>query len=217
MRGPLRIFVALLCLASAARPLGAQELGLVAVAARSGNAELPDPYGLGAFAQFRGASWLFRLSLVRYGDDTDKAGTVCQVYSPRIGCHVEKVSTSARMGGLRLTAMRGLKVRHLLDLGVGGGLSFNQLTAEAKGESGFRADLQTPNTGQIGYLGITSIALTPIPSVPVKLVAGLTGHWVRFRGCASAEDKTSGYAPFCGWNRFTEVQAGLSVTVPRKG
>lgn len=216
MRSRIRVLVVLVALAAAAASVQAQELGLVGVAATSANAELPDPRGLGAFAQFRGASWLFRVSLVRFGDDTEKAGTVCQVYSPRIGCRVEEVSTSARMGGLRLTAMRAVRVGDLLDLGIGGGLSFNQLTAHAEGKSGFRADLQIPNTGQIGYLGATTVALAPLPSVPVRLVAGLTGHWVRFRGCASPEDKTSGYAPFCGWDRFTEVQGGVSVTIPRR-
>jgi hypothetical protein len=103
-----------------------------------------------------------------------------------------------------------------VEIGVGGGLSFNSLTVDARGESGFRADLHMPSTGQIGYLGSTSLAFSPMPSVPVRLVAGVTGHWVKFRGCVSAEDKTSGYAPFCGWDRFTEVQAGLSVTVPRQ-
>jgi len=194
----------------------AQELGLVAVGATSENVEFPDPSGFGAYAQFRSAPWLFRISYLRYSDDTRKSGTVCQVYSPRIGCRTEGVATSSRMGGLRLTAERALRLGELMEIGVGGGLSFNSLTVDAWGESGFRADLHMPNTGQIGYLGSASLALAPMPSVPVRLVAGLSGHWVKFRGCVSAEDRTSGYAPFCGWTRFTEVQAGLSVTVPRK-
>jgi len=209
--------VAGLAVALAPKGTPAQELGLVAVAARSGNAELPDPFGQGAFAQIGGGSWSFRLALIRYGDATEKPGTVCQVYSPRIGCHGEEVSTSVRMGGLRGTAMRAVKVGTMASLEVGGGLSFNQLSAEARGESGSRADLQLSHTGQIGYLGVASLALTPVPSVPVKLVAGIAGHWVKFRGCASAEDKTSGYAPFCGWDRFTEIHAGISVTIPREG
>lgn len=216
MRRLLRVPVLLVMLASGARSLHAQELGLLAVGAASDNVELPTPRGFVAFGQLRRASWLFRLSLVRYDDATDKAGTVCQVYSPRIGCRAEGVSTTARMGGLRFTAMRAVRVGELLELGFGGGLSFNQLSAEARGESGSRADLHLPNTGQIGYLGTASVAVAPVPALPVKLVAGLSGHWVEFRGCVSAEDRTSGYAPFCGWDRFTEAQAGLSFTLPRR-
>jgi len=203
-------------LAAGAGSVGAQDLGIVAVSAASQNAELPDPRGYGALVQFRSAPWLFRISYLRYSDETRKDGTVCRVYSPRIGCRIEGVETSARMGGLRVVAERGVRLGERLEVGLGGGLSFNSLTVDAMGESGLRADLQMPHTGQIGYLGSGSVAVLPVPSVPVRLVAGYTGHWVKFRGCASAEDRTSGYAPFCGWDRFTELQAGLSVTVPRK-
>lgn len=216
MRHLSRLPAVLVMLAAGAGPLGAQDLGLVVVGASSANVELPDPQGLGAFAGFRSAPWLFRLSYLRYSADTRKSGTVCRVYSPRIGCRTEGVATSARMGGLRLSAERAVRVGERLELGAGGGLSFNSLTVDARGESGFRADLHMPKTGQIGYLGSASLALSPVPSVPVKVVAGLTGHWVKFHGCVSAEDRTSGYAPFCGWDRFTELQVGLSVTVPRK-
>ncbi len=216
MRHLSRLPAVLVMLAAGAGSLGAQDLGLVAVGASSGNVELSDPQGFGAFAQLRSDSWLFRLTYLRYSDETRKSGTVCRVYSPRIGCRTEGVATSARMGGLRLTAERAVRFGERLEMGAGGGLSFNSLTADAWGESGSRADLHMPNTGQIGYLGTAFLAVSPVPSVPVKLVAGLTGHWVKFRGCVSAEDKTSGYAPFCGWERFTEFQAGISVTVPRR-
>ena len=216
MRRLSRLSAFLLALAAEAGSLGAQELGVVAFGVSSENVEFPDPYGFGAFAQFRDSDWLFRLSYVRYSDDTRKSGTVCRVYSPRIDCRTEGVATSARMGGLRLTGQRAVWVGELLEVGAGGGLSFNSLTVDARGESGFRADLHMPNTGQIGYLGSASLALSPLAAVPMKLVAGISGHWVKFRGCVSAEDRTSGYAPFCGWDRFTEVQVGLSVTVPRQ-
>lgn len=206
----------LAALAAGAGSVGAQDLGVVVVGAASQNVEFPDPTGYGAFAQLRSAPWLFRISYLRYRDETTKQGTVCQVYSPRIGCRMEGVETSARMGGLRVVVERGMRVGERLEVGLGGGLSFNSLNVDATGESGFRADLYTPHTGQIGYLGSGSLAVLPVPSMPVRLVAGVTGHWVKFRGCASAEDKTSGYAPFCGWDRFTELHAGLSVTVPRR-
>jgi hypothetical protein len=215
MRHLSRLPAVLVMLAAGAGPLGAQDVGLVGVGVASENVELPDPVGFGAFVQFRSAPWLFRLSYLRYADETRKSGTVCQVYSPRIGCRTEGVATSARMGGLRAVAERSLQVARSLELGVGGGVSFNSLTVNATGESGFRADLYLPKTGQLGYLGSASLAFTPAPSLPVRLLAGITGHWVKFRGCVSAEDKTSGYAPFCGWDRFTEVHAGVSVTVPR--
>jgi len=196
--------------------VGAQELALVAVRASSDNVELPKPNGFGAFAEFDLAPWRLRVTYVRYGDDTQKAGLVCRVYSPRIGCRTEWVATSAHLSGLRLTVVRALRLTGRLEVSAGGGLSFNQLGVTSTGTSGGRADLHMPNSGQIGYVGTASAALTPMPGIPVRVVGGASGHWVRFRGCVSAEDKTSGYAPFCGWNRFTEVQLGVSVVVPRR-
>lgn len=194
---------------------GAQELGLSAVGASSANPELPDARGFGAFAQLEAGSWRARLSLLRYSDDTAKSGTVCQVYSPRIGCVAEGVATTARLSGLRFTLLRAVRLGERVEVGGGAGVSFNTLAASSRGESGRRADLYLPNTGQLGYLGAASLAVAPLPEVPVRLVAGASGHWVRFNGCTSAEDRTSGYAPFCGWDRFTEIQIGLSVVVPR--
>lgn len=195
--------------------ISAQELGLVAVRATSDNVELPDPHGFGAFAEFDFAPWGLRVTYVRYGDDTQKDGVVCQVYSPRIGCHTEWVATSAHLSGLRLMAVRAVRIGDRFEVSGSGGLSFNQLGVTSTGVSGWRADLHMPNAGQIGYVGTASVAFTPVRDLPVRLVGGASGHWVRFRGCVSTEDKTSGYAPFCGWNRFTEIQLGVSAMIPR--
>lgn len=205
-----------LALVVAVAPCAAQDVGVLAVRATSRNAELPHPKGFGAFAQFELASWRARLTWLRYSDETAKRGVVCEVYSPRIGCRAEGVATSARMGGLRLTVLRTLSLGDVLEFGAGGGVSFNSLGASSLGDSGKRADLHMPNTGQIGYLGSGSIAVAPLPRLPVKLVAGVSEHWVRFKGCVDATDPTSGYAPFCGWERFMEVLVGVSVALPRQ-
>lgn len=194
-----------------------QELGVVAVRATSGNPEFPHAAGTGVYAQLEAAGWATRLTLLRYSDDTEKSGTVCKVYSPRIGCRTEGTSTSARLSGLRLTVLRSLRLGEVAQLGLGGGMSFNSLSASSVGESGQRADLFLPNTGQIGYVGAASVGVTPVPVIPVRLTGAASGHWIRFNGCADPEDRTSGYAPFCGWERFVEVQVGVSVVIPRPG
>lgn len=192
-----------------------QEVGVVAVRASSGNPELPSSGGLGAFVEISSGGWQTRVSYLRYGDETEKDGTVCQVYSPRIRCRTEGVATSARISGLRLTVMRSLYRGSRARLAAGAGMSFNSLSATSMGESGRRADLYMPNTGQIGYVGAGSVGVSPIPGVPLRLVGVASGHWVRFNGCADPQDPTSGYAPFCGWGRFLEVQVGASVVIPR--
>lgn len=213
----LRLVVTVVLLAGAgALPAASQELGLSAVISHSGNVELPEPLGFGASVHFDLGAWVAGLSYLRYSDETRKNGIVCQVYSPRIGCRTEEVHTSARLGGLRGTIQRVLRVGDRIEFRAGGGLSFNQLVVTSQGVSGFRGDLHMPNTGQIGYLGVASLRVKPLPAVPLNLWAGTSGHWIEFKGCVDPTDKTSGYAPFCGWDRFTEIQVGLSVIVPRR-
>ena len=204
-----------ICLLGVPSGAAAQTLGATAVWGSSPNAELPHPQGLGLFAQVDAAGFGFRLSYLRYSDSTRKLGTVCRVYSPRIECGLEDVDTSARLGGLRADILKTVALGELVQLGEGGGMSFNSLTATSTGDSGRPADLLMPKTGQIGRQATASLSVTPVPGVPFALVASYSLHWVKFRGCASVEDRTSGYAPFCGTDRFREVRVGGSVTIPR--
>jgi hypothetical protein len=194
----------------------AQQLGGLVVRASSPNVELPDPDGIGVFAELDASGFGFRLTYLRYSDSTRKQGTVCQVYSPRIGCVLEGVDMSTRLGGLRFDVQKLLGLGDLAEVGVGGGMSFNSLTASATGDSGRDADLHLPKTGQIGRQATATLSVTPVPGVPFKLVGSYAFHWVHFKGCVAADDPTSGYAPFCGTDRFREIQVGASFTLPRQ-
>jgi len=136
------------------------------------------------------------------------------VYSPRIGCVTEGVDTSARMGGLRLDVLKTLDLGGVAQLGAGGGVSFNSLTTTTTGDSGRAADLHLPNTGQIGRQATLALTLAPVPGIPLRLVGSYALHWVSFKGCVDPSDPTSGYAPFCGTDRFREIQVGASFLIP---
>lgn len=201
-------------LASGPSAGAAQELGLSWVHATSPNPELPHPTGFEVVGQAPHLGWLFRVGYTRYSDDTDKTGTVCRVYSPRIDCGEERVLSSMTLSGVRLGVMRTVDLGPFIRIGGGGGLSFSSITSHAESAAtGARADLLQPNAGHIGYQGLVSLAVTPIPGVPLRLHAGLTEHWVNFHGCADPTDKTSGYAPFCGTDRFQEISVGLTWDV----
>lgn len=188
----------------------------MAVWASSTNAELPRPQGFGVFGQAEALGVGYRLTYLRYSDSTSKPGIVCQVYSPRIDCTTEGVDTSVRVGSARVEVLKLVPLGERIQLGVGGGASFNSLLVTATGESGRMADTGTPSSGNLGGLGTMSLALTPVASVPLTLRATGSLHWVRFNGCESPDDPTSGYAPFCGTDRFREIHVGLSYRVPRE-
>lgn len=204
----------LIALGLAAHPAPGQELAARAVHASSPNPELPGPDGFGLSGQVASGDWLFRIDFTRYAQETVKAGTVCRVYSPRVDCGTEEVSTSASMSGLRLGVLRTVGVGSAVRVGVGGGLSLSALSTSAWGVSGRRADLSAPRTAQPGYLGMLSVDVAPLRGVPLRVVATATAHWVRFEGCADPTEETSGYAPFCGTDRFRELAVGLSWELP---
>ena len=208
-------FLGMAALSLAPAGAASQDLGVVRVVGESSNRELPHAQGFGAFGQVEAAGFAFRLSYLRYSDSTEKEGVVCQVYSPRIACGPEMVSTTARLSGLRADVLRFVSVGSAVQIGGGPGVSFNSVSAESRGVSGQRADLQTPNAGQLGYQATAAASFAPIPGIPLKVVGSYALHWVRFVGCADPSDRTSGYAPFCGKDRFQEVRLGLSFLVPR--
>jgi len=195
-------------------PAAGQDAGLTAALASSGNPELPNPTGYGAEAWFGDTEWRVRVTWVRYGDDTLKPGRVCA--APGIGCTIETVDTSVRLTGLRLEMLRTLYHAGPLTVAAGGGGSFSQLVATATGSSGRRAALHLPHTGQLGLLGSTALTVRPLARVPLLLVTGLSGHWILWNGCVDPDDPTRGDAPFCGWDRITEVRAGITVSLPRR-
>jgi hypothetical protein len=193
-----------------------QELGGFVVRASSPNPELPSPTGFGLYGEIEiPAGWIFHLAYSRVTDDVHKTGTVCQVYSPRIACDPEQVETSSQLGGLRLTVLRSLHLGDIARLGVGGGPSFNAVKADAVGETGRPADLMLPRSGQVGFHAALSASLRPLPSAPIRLTAAFSSHWIRFGGCAAVDDPTSGYDPFCGTDRFDELQLGAAYVLPR--
>jgi hypothetical protein len=206
----LRPWVSAVVLLLAASPLGAQELSLLLVRASSPMRELPAPTGFELAGRVASRHWVLGVGFVRYAEETTKTGVVCRVYSPRIDCGSEQVQTNTALGGLRIEAMRSVRLGAAARLGVGGGVSFNSIWASADGVSGRRADLQLPNDGQLGYLGRLSMGIAPVPSLPLRVEGSYAVHWVRFRGCADPTDPTSGYAPFCGNERFQELAVGLS-------
>jgi hypothetical protein len=187
-----------------------QELGVFSTAIYSDHPEMPSPMGFGAFARWQIArGWLFRLSYHRTYEFTEKLGTVCDQYSQRINCRTEPTETDVTFSGLRGSLSRAFQIGQWLEMGMGGGLSFNHVKPEAVDLTGWEADMLIPNTGQIGYLTSLSATVAPLRSLPILVVGGLTGHWVDFNGC-SGEDPPQ-YDPFCGWTTFKEVELGLSL------
>jgi len=186
-----------------------QELGVAYTAAGSENAELPSPTGIkvSSFWSFR-RHWVARLSVHRLWDRVEKDGLVCIHYVPNVSCRTERTETTSTLAGIQGMLLRVVHRGSRDRLGLGGGVSFNQLDAKSIGESGRRADLLAPNTGHLGFLGHLSLALLPLPPVPLAVDVGLTSHWVWFHTCSGETPRQ--HDPFCKGTWFREVEVGLA-------
>ncbi|MCG6957959.1 MAG: hypothetical protein LJF04_18360 [Gemmatimonadetes bacterium] len=208
-RSLLPVFT-LLAIAALPRGAGAQEISAFGMVAPSSNVEFPSPRGIGAsvLKEVHG-DWLVRLSYARIYDSTEKPGQVCVVYSPPIGCHTEDVSTSDSFSGLRFGIMRAVRLKSIARIGAGLGISMSSIHVEATGVSGQRADLERPLTAQTGYLAMLHVSVSPVPSLPFRITAGLQRHWVHFKSCADPPT----YDPFCGIDTFREAEVGIAYKI----
>lgn len=186
-----------------------QELGAFWIQASSDHPELPGPTGFGFASTWEFAEmYMARLSYHRFSEDTRKQGTVCDQYSQRINCRGEITETSTMLSGLRAAMLVAPDLGEQLRVGLGGGLSFNSLAADAVGaESGLEADLLAPNAGIIGFTALFTAAVTPLARVPVSFTGTFGLHWVNFSTC-SGEDSPP-YEPYCGMEAFKEIELGL--------
>jgi len=219
MKNPVLIpvaFALVLPLFSPCRSLEAQDRGLFqeltlsGVMARSTHPEFPDPWGIGGVAAWDfQRHWRLRLSFLRLWDDSEKMGQVCVVYAPNIGCVPSMTFNDVTLSSFRGAILRTKVLIPGLRMGIGGGLSFNDVNARSVGENGMNADLLVPNSGHIGYLAMASAQWIPPLPLPIRLTTSLTEHWVDFNIC-SGEDPPQ-YDPFCDAGRFTELEAGLSL------
>jgi hypothetical protein len=211
---PFFLFLALILLGS--EPLLGQkdplleEMGILAVSARSENPEFPSPTGFEIHSTWTfNRSWLFRISYHRMTDETDKVGRVCKTYAPHIACNQQLTHSDMALAGLRGGLLRSMVFGRSLRVGLGGGLSFNDVNADITGESGQRADLLAPKTSQVGYLALLSLDyVLPLP-FPIRLSGGITSHWVQFHTCSGSNPPQ--YDPFCTMSRFQEGELGLSM------
>jgi hypothetical protein len=189
-------------------PLSSQEAGVAYAAVRSDNPILSEPRGFEFFASVPLFEWLqLELSYHKISQDITDEGQVCVRYAPNLSCNIETVNTETAMGSIKLSFLPSVQLGEMVRLGAGGGVSFSSLDATSLGESGRLANLEVPNTGQLGYQAVAAVSLTPFPDVPLSLVGSLTGLWVDFKACVTYREV---YDPFCGKARFDEISAGLA-------
>jgi hypothetical protein len=186
-----------------------EEVGVQLVAASTGNPEFPSPWGFQISSRWEfGNHWLLRLSFNRTSDESSKPGLVCSIYAPNVNCIQAMTHSQVALAGLRGSVLRTVDLGTSLRLGAGAGMSFNILRADNLGEDGRKADLLSPKTGIVGYLGLLSADLALDRRLPLHLTGGYTAHLLHFHTCSGFEPPQ--YDPFCDMALFHEAQLGFA-------
>ena len=211
--GPVCLSQVGLALALSLVPAGvsSQELGLAFTMGDSNSPEFPSPLGFRAHVHYPAeGSWAVVTSFHRITDETSGINRVCASYAPHIRCSMEQTRTSISLAGLRGGGLGRIQFTDRLGARLGAGLSFNMLDAEARGESGLRADLLVPNGGQIGMFGLFALDLEPVPAIPLSVIARVDAHRVFFHTCSAFDPPQ--YDPFCRPATFWGLDLGLSYS-----
>jgi hypothetical protein len=188
-------------------PAACQEMGPLFLLGSSNHPELTQFNGFGILLGAEIAEgWAVQVSYQSFAQETQRPGTVCIIFEPRMGCRDEEVETSTELSGTRVSLQRTFYLGETLRLGVGGGGSFTSVTAKSTGESGRKADLNAPKTGQLGGMALISGRLQFFESIPLALSGTFSNHWVAFKACATNPHT---YDPYCGVSSFQELALGL--------
>ena len=205
--------VAALAICLLASPAPAQELRIFGVQAGSSQPMLTDAGGFGVSGVIAPSPWLrIEGAFTTVGQGSERNALVCASYIPRGNCQTELLTEHYRVRSFRLAYAPMIVSREMFGVALKAGLSISQIVSESRPESARKTNLQHPRTGQDGgFLG-AQISLVPLGRVPVSINVGANSQWVRFTGCQEYDFQ---FAPFCGIDRFDEIQVGAAVLLGR--
>lgn len=187
----------------------AQQVRVYAVGATSDQPAFEEAGGVGAsFVADLSERIGAELGLSEISHARTRPGETCNSFEPEINCLPDTVEDDLTLWTLRAAAGPVLDALDVLRVQALAGFSMNVVRGESEPESSRESDLQVPRTGHVGGLLGARIELQPLERVPLALNAAASSHWISFDGCLS---NPIYYTPFCGVDRFTELQAGLSV------
>jgi hypothetical protein len=197
-------------LALAPLPVAAQEFGVYRSSAQSGLYELGAPRGMGAYARMVAKPWLsVRVSYHRFGDSSQRVGSVCNNVAVFYACSPEQIETEATVnGGAAVLAWR-IRPARAVEIDLGGGLSVNDVRATERTATGRPSTLFYQNSAQGGVLGTAHGRVRPIPAWPIVVDVGVANHVLLLRACAQDSRR---HAPFCGATSVREARVGLGFT-----
>lgn len=146
------------------------------------------------------------------GRGSERSALVCASYIPRGNCQTELLTEHYRVRSFRLAYAPMVVSRGTFGLALKAGVSISQIVSDSQPESARMSNLQHPRTGQDGRFLGAQLSIVPLGRVPVSINIGAVSQWVDFTGCQEYDFQ---FAPFCGVDRFDELQIGAAVLLGR--
>jgi hypothetical protein len=193
----------------------AQDLRVVGFSGVSNQELLERTLGVGVFLAVAPLDWMdVSIGLAWSGNESEREGLACVRFRPfATDCVEGRLEETVTIRSFRVAAHPYLALHESLRARGGVGISSNQLRAASVSPGTQRVgNLYVPPSAHMGGFVHAGLAWTPLYRLPLNLLVGATGHWIRFEGC---RDHAAFYAPFCGVERITELTVGASLRVFR--
>lgn len=191
----------------------AQELRLFGVHGGSSQPTLADAAGFGVSGVIAPSPWVrMEGGFTTVGQGSQRSALVCASYIPRGNCQTEVLTEHYRVRSFRLAYAPMVFSRETFGIALKAGLSISQIVSDSQPESARKSNLQHPRTGQDGRFLGAQVSFVPLGRVPVSINVGAVRQWVDFTGCQEYDFQ---FAPFCGVDRFDELQVGAAVLLGR--
>ena len=219
--------LALLVLFGTAEAVCGQELEILLISGSSANPELASYSGIGVAAGFTlGSGLRLRVALDTESASLEREGQVCNHLGLRASCALETgIVDETRHDGVSVTLHADLALSDRVRLSAAAGPRVGKITMDAtsvsertEGETvvclrtwGCRTTrgrvplFLAPKTIQLGVTLIAEIRIRPVPTMPWVVSAGWDRKMVLMEECSVGET----YAPFCGWDQFSELRVGV--------
>lgn len=191
----------------------AQELRIYGVQAGSSQQTLSDAGGFGISGVIAPSPWLrVEGGFITVGRGSERSAIVCASYIPRGNCRTELLTEHYTVRSFRLAYAPMVLSREMFGLALKAGLSISQIVSDSRPETERMSNLQHPRTGQDGRFLGAQLSFVPVRRLPVSVNVGAISQWVDFTGCQEYDFQ---FAPFCGVDRFDELQVGAAVLLGR--
>lgn len=208
-----QIFACLLITVCCAAGVQAQEVSVFSVHSSSSQPVLSESAGFGLSAAIEASRWLrVEGSFTTVSRDSRRAARVCGSYIPPGNCGEEQLSEEYGLRSYRLAYTPQIYSGGVVDVVLKGGLSMSQIVSDSRTESLRKTNLQHTRTGQDGRFVGAQVSVRPIRRLPFAVQVGGVSHWVSFDGCQEHDFQ---YAPFCGIDRFDQLQVGAAFLLRR--